>query len=218
MTEIHDDVFSSDLVAEAVRSWPALGWSHWLSYDSPLERKRTCCLWPVIPEPCRRLLAEMAVWAMTQRPGMLPDMSLYGSGMCDMREGDFLSLHLDHDRHPHLGLRRAVNTVLFLGECEGGELELWDRGKVGPTLSILPQSGRVVLFEPDVPHAVASVRGSVPRRALSVYLYAPPWLPPGEALRPRAQFLGENDGLEDLRAERASRGIGDNSGVAAERQ
>lgn len=218
--EVHDGVFDAALLAEAAAAWPVSAeWSHWFGYDSPLERKRTCAEWAAIPRPCARLLAELAAWASSQYAGLVADTSLYGAGLCDMRAGDFLSLHQDHDRHPHLGLTRLRNAVLFVGDAVwrrhwGGELEVWDGGRESPSVAVLPAPGRVVLFEPSLPHAVAPVTGPEPRRALSIYLYGLPWLPPAAAQRPRARFLaatGEPPAaeLERLRRER---------GAAAERR
>ncbi len=210
LTTVRDDVFGAGLVAEAASAWPDADWPHWLTYDNPLERKRTCRDWSVIPEPCRRLLSGLMRLMADEYPGVVPDASLYGAGMCDMRDGDHLQLHQDHDRHPLLGLRRRVNAVLFLSAATGGELRLWDAGADGPTVTIRPVPGWLVLFSPDVPHDVARIIAGPAgvRAALSVYGYGGPWLSPAAAERPRARFLrpaGADDGLDGLRADRCAR-------------
>lgn len=207
--EVCDDFIAAKQIEAATAAWPASDWPGWLVYDTALEKKRTCRDWATMPDPLRAILCEVAMFV--PRPsGMVPDMTLWGAGMCEMREGDFLSLHLDHDRHPHLSLTRHLNAIVFLGDCEGGELELWDAGRTAPTVRVSAVAGRLVTFTTTETsyHAVAPVRGKAVRRGLSLNFYGWPQRTVEEARRPRAQFVaaaGEPPDLERdrLRAERA---------------
>ena len=182
---------------EARAQWPGRDWPNWLTYDTPQQRKRTCCDWGAMPGACRRLLGQMLLLPVAQWLGQLPavpDTLLWGAGLCDMRSGDYLRLHLDHDVHVRTGLARVATAVLYLDDFEygwGGELQLWDRQKPLPVASFLPSRGRLVAFAngDSSYHAVAPV--SCPdvrvRRALLVHWYGPPAAHGGH--RPKAQFV-----------------------------
>src|SRR5262245_14722616 len=187
---ICNDAFRADRVAEAAAAWPAPDWVGWVRYAGPEQRKRVCFRWEMMPPPCRLLLGELAtlqVWEDLGLPPAVPDLSLWGGGLHDMRSGDFVGTHLDHDVPPaRHGLARACSAVLFLGAWErdwGGELELY------PGVAVEPRPGRLVAFAStdEAWHAVAPLRcpPDVVRMTLAVFWYAKT-LSPGR--RPRALF------------------------------
>jgi Rps23 Pro-64 3,4-dihydroxylase Tpa1-like proline 4-hydroxylase len=87
-----------------------------------------------------------------------------------MTAGDFLRPHVDHALHPVTGKTRLSNLLLYLTDCEGGELRL-----IGPDteFKIKPKANRAVLFQSygNAVHAVEPVI-SGERIALSVYFYS----------------------------------------------
>ncbi len=192
MFSILDDRFDAARISAAAAAWPADDWPHWLRYDSPLERKRTCRDKEVMPRPVRLLLFDLL--HLMIGVGAQPDPTLYGAGMHSMSTGDHLDVHLDADRHPHTGQQRLLNTILFLSPWEpnwGGELELWP-----PTLDVVyraiePLPGRLVVFDTDdnsyhgIPQPLTYPAGQQ-RMSLAVYWWGQPH---GPVKRPRAQYV-----------------------------
>lgn len=196
--------------------WPDANSPDWVSYSTPLERKRSLCKWSSLPAGCRQLLSELSLlpvgslFAMSKL--LVPDTSLWGAGANEMQAGGFLDLHLDADRHRWLALERRANAVLFLDAWRpewGGTLELWTYDQTGPEVSVQPAAGRLVLFEPSTPHRVTPLTcpPGVLRRTLSVFWYS---ACTGPSQRPRANFLplpGEppDQGKDQLRISRAGK-------------
>ena len=122
----------------------------------------------------------------------MPDISRHGAGLHMLPVGGFLDPHLDCDRHPSTGYRRAQNAILFLDDFLpewGGDLHLYDPDLSGNGTRITPKAGRVVVFDcgDESYHGVPGpVCGPIPRRSLAVYWWEPvDWTPK----RPRAQFV-----------------------------
>lgn len=194
---VYKDAFPAALVRDAVALWPKDDWSGWLVYASPLEKKRTCCDWELMPAPCRELLGLMAVFITENGCGM-PDLSLYGAGMHSMGCGDHLAIHLDADLHPRLRLRRAANFILFLDDWRedwGGDLRLYDRD-MRLTQACFPASNRLVEFATDdesfhgIPEPLRCPVG-MQRKSLAIYCWGrrdASWTPK----RPRAMFAITN--------------------------
>lgn len=166
-------------------AWP---WNaNWLRYDSPGECKLT--LRDSIPET----LSDALRWLDTLCPaGLVTDISRHGAALHMLPVGGFLDPHLDCDRHPATGYRRAQNAILFLDDFLpewGGDLHLYDSDLSGKATRITPKAGRVVVFDCDDEsyHGVPGpVVGPIPRRSLAVYWWEPvDWTPK----RPRAQFV-----------------------------
>ena len=191
-----DDVFSADAIRAAAAAWPTPDWPGWHAvYQTTEQRKRACNQWEDMPEPCRRLLAEMLfldVSAFAAGP-LVPDAGLWGGGMHSLSDGGEVGLHLDASVHKLNGLARRLNAILFVSaewrEEWGGELELWDSTKTRPLVTIAPSPGRLVLFAcgDDTWHRVRRVTcpPDVRRKTLACWWYGPPT---GERLRERAQF------------------------------
>lgn len=210
---IVDDAFPADVVAEASASWPRPDAPGWVIYASALERKRTLNVWSSLALAQRLLLVELyglkAEDLLGLEENLTPDIMLWGAGLHAMVRGDFLSTHLDSDRHPHQALMRRVNALLFVSpvwrEEWGGHLELWPPALDRPAVRVLPAPGRLVLFEAGDQsfHSVAPVTcpPEVTRQSLAVYFF-------GASKRPRALFVGTANELPDpardtLRAERS---------------
>jgi hypothetical protein len=175
------DLYSGvQLLATLDAHWPTEGF---FRYDDHDQRKSTLSNPKFIPPACRRVLTAMA---LQFRGAMLPDFSLWGAGLCEMKPGDFLGEHLDHDVHPHLGLRRTHNAILFLGG--DGDLIV---GRGQNETIVRPVPGRICLFDTTEEswHRVEIV--TILRRSLSIYFYDPSgWTDPSRSARTRAKFAG----------------------------
>ena len=217
-----DGAFSEREMQAAAVAWPSADWHGWHGYDSLLERKRTCSCWTQMPPVIRDLMAELLLVPVetllreySSDGQVIPDTSLWGAGLNDMRNGDHLDVHLDHDRHPHTHLERYATGILYLGKWKqewGGELELWPVGLEAGEARIAPGRGRLVIFRnaDTAYHAVAPVTApaGIIRMSLTVFWYRGPL---GVPVRPRAQFVaagselaGANPAKEALRHQRRS--------------
>lgn len=189
----------------------------WHTYDTPVERLRVR----------QSLGRDMLDWLegltheiedLTQIRYLTLDEGLYGAGLKEMGEGDFLALHRDLERHPTSGWERRVNLVLFLGDREtvwqtewGGFLEFWSANSDGSPhrceRRIRPVAGRAVFFDPAGLHGIPSVLKcppSITRRSVQVFYYAQPRGEATPRTRRAARFVGRDfhetvDLLNDFR-------------------
>lgn len=146
----------------------------WLPPDSPWwlvygNGKRATKDPSRLPVAANLLLHKMATVAYDD--GLFPDLEyLHGAGLHEIPAGGSLGLHLDSERHPVLPWRREASAVLYLDDCDGGELELCDEtGHV--TERIESRSNRLVLFAtPGQWHRVAECRSR--RRSLCLFFWA----------------------------------------------
>ena len=115
---------------------------------------------------------------ITGRGGLHADASLYGSGISQMTEGDFLLPHLDnsHDGDGHL--YRVLNALYYITpnwpENAGGNLELWDKS-MKQRVEIHAKFNRLVMMETHTEsvHSVSKVTqpGGV-RACISNYYFS----------------------------------------------
>jgi hypothetical protein len=188
---IVDDWASAELCRAAVAEWPSEDWPHWLRYDgergTKFATRDPLRLTPSCTEIVRDLL-RLPVEKLIGTPGTFPDTSLYGAGMSMIPPGGELPLHLDSDHNPVTGWERALSAVVFLSECEGGQLNLWDASGQAIVKSIAHRPGRLVLFGcSDVSwHSVSTVTEGT-RLSVSCFFWR---FPSGRAqLRSRARFM-----------------------------
>lgn len=78
------------------------------------------------------------------------DPYLEGGGFHEVKQGGFLKLHVDFNKHYRTKLDRRINVLIFLNkdwkEEYGGEIELWDEQLVNCGLKALPFFNRMVIF------------------------------------------------------------------------
>ena len=78
------------------------------------------------------------------------DPYLEGGGLHELRNGGFLNIHADFNKHPTLDLDRRLNVLIYLNknwvEKYGGSLELWDSEMKKCKKKIIPTFNRMVIF------------------------------------------------------------------------
>lgn len=110
------------------------------------------------------------------------DTSRHYCGVFRYEPGDFLKVHVDAGIHPTAKKRKQVTAILYLGEADGGDLELWsgtdctdeDPRVLQCIARIKPKHGRFVFFENNdfAWHGVRPITGSRERVVVTVsYLY-----------------------------------------------
>ena len=62
----------------------------------------------------------------TEITGLVTDPIGTGEGVSLMKAGDSLDPHIDFNWNNRIRMHRAVNLLIYLGSCQGGEFEIWD--------------------------------------------------------------------------------------------
>ena len=81
---------------------------------------------------------------------ILPDRSLSGGGLHEIKRGGVLKVHTDFNKHPTKNLDRRINVLIYLNKRwkknYGGELELWNKDMKKCVKKILPTFNTMVIF------------------------------------------------------------------------
>jgi len=82
----------------------------------------------------------------TEITGLVTDPIGTGEGVSLMRAGDTLDPHIDFNWNNRIRMHRAVNLLIYLGSCQGGEFEIWDDEKTENLFEATPIHNSAVLF------------------------------------------------------------------------
>jgi len=213
-----DGFLRPEIAAELAATFPAPSADCWYRYANPLERKLACNVPGKVPSQiwetltmfnsvkCRQLFCDL-----TGIGGLEADHDFHGGGMHCIESGGKLDVHVDYSIHPHLGLERRLNLILYLNpiwdQNWGGELQLWDRDMKGCVQKIAPLFNRAVIFDTGEgsfhghPDALRCPEGQT-RKSLAVYYLTDPR--PEAIKRYRARFVARpgdsmDPQLEELR-------------------
>ena len=81
---------------------------------------------------------------------LLPDNSLSGGGLHEIKKGGVLKVHTDFNKHPFKNLDRRLNVLIYLNkdwkQSYGGHLELWNKSMNKCEQKILPTFNTMVIF------------------------------------------------------------------------
>jgi Rps23 Pro-64 3,4-dihydroxylase Tpa1-like proline 4-hydroxylase len=180
-----EDVIRAD-AHEVLPSFPSLDWSEWQSTGDAYQRgKRSCSDIDKIEGVSQAMLQELQgprclefLEAVTGIRKLLVDPHLSGGGLHCTGPGGKLSPHLDFHFYKALSLYRRLNVLLFLNpswpEADGGLLQLFDKQRGTPLVSVVPRYGTCVVFRTDDQslHGVTPLSESAaPRRSLAAYYY-----------------------------------------------
>lgn len=174
---ILDSLIPSNQLAAVRTAWPSPEWVGWHDYGETRGGKRASRPDATLPLACGVLLARLAALPVAtlfpELPPLVPDLSLWGSGLHEMPAGPGLPRHLDADTHPRLGLARVLSAVLYVHDqwlsSWGGELAF------SSGVAVLPAPGRLVIFDcREESHWVHPVQcsGDQTRKSLALFWYA----------------------------------------------
>lgn len=182
MISLIDDWTDVSLIDRAIKSWPSCEWNGWHCYENGKKASKPGFR---IPAACQTLIDRISDIDLGE---LFPDRGLHGAGLHQMEAGRKLGLHLDTERHPLYSWKREYSAILYLDNCEGGELEFTDPS--GKTLcSVVPCHNRIVLFAtPSQWHRVRVTKSI--RRALCVFFWSECQEVAGMASR--AKFVEQN--------------------------
>ena len=156
-----DDFLTPESIAAGLKEFPAIGNEGWIHYIHFNENKGGLNKIDLIPPSLRSIIDELNsphfvkyLSQLTSIPNLIPDPSLEGGGLHQIKPGGFLNIHADFTAHPHHRMwRRRVNVLVYLNENWhegfGGHLELWKKDMSRAFAKILPIYNRCVIFNTD---------------------------------------------------------------------
>lgn len=158
------------LVRAAEATWPDKDWPYWHVYQTEHSVKFATKDAYRLTAPCQILLNHMLTHVTANIPEfqsakVFPDLDLHGAGMHWIPKDGFLAPHVDSEKHPVRQWFRVASSVLFLSECEGGEL------CVEGLDPIAPNPGKLVTLPSNRKHWVRPVLAGN-RYTLSVFWWA----------------------------------------------
>ena len=172
MTHVVIDNFApSGLVRALAETWLPRDSGHWHLYENGKRATKDPERLPQAAKELLRLMSALDVGSLLGPDDSFPDLEfLHGAGLHQLDAGGSLGLHLDSERHPLLPWRREASVVLYLDDCNGGELELCDA--TGQQIeAIETRSNRLVMFAtPGQWHRVNECRSI--RRSLCLFFWS----------------------------------------------
>lgn len=133
---IIDDFLNKDLASQLANEFPNYESPNWLTYNNPLEHKKSLNSWYYFPPTTYQFFAYLNsvdfihyISSITGIEGLFPDIGLHGAGWHIHGRDGKLNVHFDYSIHPKLKLLRKLNLILYLTEdwdtSWGGGLQLW---------------------------------------------------------------------------------------------
>ena len=166
-----DNFAPSGLVRALAETWLPRDSGHWHLYDNGKRATKDPERLPQAAKELLRIMSTIDVGSLLGPDDSFPDLEfLHGAGLHQIDSGGSLGLHLDSERHPLLPWRREASVVLYLDDCDGGELELCDAN--GQQIeAIETKANRLVMFAtPGQWHRVNECRSI--RRSLCLFYWS----------------------------------------------
>ena len=82
----------------------------------------------------------------TKINGLVIDSFGTGEGVSLMQPNDMLDSHIDFNWNNRIRMHRAVNLLIYLGSCRGGEFEIWDDKREKTLFEASPIHNSAVIF------------------------------------------------------------------------
>ena len=152
-----DDFLNPELLDLILEEFPKPGQIPWQRFDNEKEIKLASAAEASFGPATRLLLYHLNsitflefLSAITGIDNLIPDPRFDGGGLHQIVRGGKLGIHADFNKHPHFGLDRRLNLLIYLNrnwrEEYGGYLELWNRDMSQCEAKVLPLFNRVMLF------------------------------------------------------------------------
>lgn len=183
-----DGFLDPDFARQVAASYPPPDSDYWTHYNHVNEKKLAQTNRAKIPPIPLEAINELNsprfiafLSKLTGIPNLIPDPSLAGGGMHQIKKGGFLNVHADFTSHPfEKNWARRVNVLVYFNEgwqdSYGGHLELWDRKAKNCEKQILPIFNRAVVFstDPDAfhghPHPLTCPETTA-RKSIALYYF-----------------------------------------------
>jgi Rps23 Pro-64 3,4-dihydroxylase Tpa1-like proline 4-hydroxylase len=136
-----DDILPATLAKNLSDEFLSYDDEKWFCYKNKIEDKKLLSDWRQFPKETYQLFSFLNSPVMLESLSNLvgvqlyPDHGLHGGGWHIHASGGKLNPHLDYSMHPHLGLQRKLNLIIYLcddwKEEYGGNFGLWDSTESG---------------------------------------------------------------------------------------
>lgn len=182
-----DDFLEPSALEPILDEFPEPGDVQWQQFDNAKEIKLALSDTEKMGPATRQLLSEFNgqvfidfLERLTGIEALVSDPHYTGGGLHQIRNGGFLKVHADFNRHRRLNLDRRLNGLLYLNqdwkEEYGGHLQLWKPDMSECAHKILPVFNRFVLFATtdDALHGHPDPLTCPPeraRRSMALYYY-----------------------------------------------
>lgn len=172
MSRVVIDQFAPQgLVRALAETWLPPDSGHWHIYENGKRATKSPDHLPRAATALLDIMAGLDVESLVGCDNSFPDLEyLHGAGLHQIDAGGSLGLHLDSERHPLLPWRREASVVLYLDDCDGGEIELCDA--TGAAVETIPtKANRLVMFStPGQWHRVSTAKSL--RRSLCLFFWS----------------------------------------------
>ncbi len=115
------------------------------------------------------------------REKLIPDPELNGGGLHEIKNGGYLKVHTDFNKHPKKDLDRRINILVYLNKnwtsSYGGDLELWDKDMKNCKKKISPTFNKMVIFSTNDysnhghPNPIVCP-SNISRRSIALYYFS----------------------------------------------
>lgn len=173
---------------DVLKSFPDPSWPSWNrgkeEQNAFQPKKLTCDDIGAIPAPLDRLVEELNSgpvlrWLekITGINDLLADPHLFGGGLHSTGPGGLLVPHIDFHFGKNEFLHRRLNLLIYLNEGwkpeNNGALELWNQEKDIVEREVLPEYGRMVIFQTDADsmHGFSKAVEGRYRNSIAMYYY-----------------------------------------------
>jgi 2OG-Fe(II) oxygenase superfamily len=152
-----NDLFNPAQLRETLTELPDLGATQDIKFNNPNELKlasrgeykfgntTTQLVHLLNSQPFLEFLGKL-----TGITGLIPDPYFWGGGYHQIKQGGYLKIYADFNKHPYMNLDRRLNLLVYLNmeweESYGGYLEFWDKDMKKCQKRVLPVFGQVVIF------------------------------------------------------------------------
>lgn len=183
-----DDCLTPGVKETVMKAFPEPSWPAWNRGKEEQHafqpKKLTCDKIEAIPAPLDRLIEELNSgpvlrWLekLTGIENLLADPHLFGGGLHSTGPGGLLVPHIDFHFGQNQLLHRRLNLLLYLNEGwlpdNQGALELWNQEKDVVEREVLPEYGRMVIFQTDADsmHGFSKAVQGRYRNSIAMYYY-----------------------------------------------
>jgi len=184
-----DNLLDSEALRGLIPKYPSVEEKKWWQYDNPLERKFAFNDLSQLDVDFREFFDEAnssdvvgQLGRLTGLENLVPDHTLNGGGLHQIKPGGKLDVHEDYNIHRPMKAFRKVNMIVYVNEnwddSYGGELQLWNADMTCCMKKVSPVFNRVVIFRTDMksnhghPDPLACPEGMT-RKSLALYFYVP---------------------------------------------
>lgn len=198
---VWDDCLTPAAREAVLEAFPEPTWPTWNrgkeEQNAFQPKKLTCDNIQAIPPPLDQLIAELnsgpvVRWLekITGIDNLVADPHLFGGGLHSTGPGGLLVPHIDFHFGQNPQLHRRLNLLLYMNEGwlpeNQGALELWNQDKDVVEREVLPELGRMVLFQTDADsmHGFSKAVEGRYRNSIAMYYYS---------IQPPARYSGDTE-------------------------